>query len=182
MPTKSLASPTRKRQLGAERSTQPLPTVHEIPSDAKITWGRLAIIATVLAWVTYIVYTILRLFLNNGTESFQFTTEAVSYVIVVTFLTFSALMYLVARQGALQRFRDHVRVPRAELDSHFASHQGSLTVLVPSYSEEPGVVRATLWSAALQEYPDLRIVLLLDDPPHPSDPAVAVRQIGRAHV
>ena len=175
MPTKSLASPTRKRQFGAERSTQPLPTVHEIPSDAKITWGRLAIIATVLAWVTYIVYTILRLFLNNGTESFQFTTEAVSYVIVVTFLTFSALMYLVARQGALQRFRDHVRVPRAELDSHFASHQGSLTVLVPSYSEEPGVVRATLWSAALQEYPDLRIVLLLDDPPHPSDPAVAVR-------
>ncbi|MGO4785500.1 glycosyltransferase family 2 protein [Cryobacterium sp. W22_MBD10_FK3] len=175
MPSKSLASPARKRQLGAERSTQPLPTVHDIPSDAKITWGRLAIISTVLAWLAYVIYTILRQFLNNGTESFRFTTEAVSYVIVVTFLTFSALLYLVARQGALQRFRDHVRVPRAELDSHFASHQGSLTVLVPSYSEEPGVVRATLWSAALQEYPDLRIVLLLDDPPHPTDPAVAAQ-------
>jgi cellulose synthase (UDP-forming) len=175
VPSKSLASPARKRQLGAERTTQPLPTVHEIPSDSKITWGRLAIIATVLAWVGYIVYTILRQFLNNGTESFRFTTEALSYVIVVTFLTFSALMYLIARQGALQRFRDHVRVPRAELDSHFASHQGSLTVLVPSYSEEPGVVRATLWSAALQEYPDLRIVLLLDDPPHPSDPVIAAQ-------
>jgi cellulose synthase (UDP-forming) len=179
--SKSLASPVRKRQLGAERSTQPLPTVHEIPSDAKITWGRLAIIATVVAWFGYIVYTILRQFLNNGTESFRFTTEALSYVIVVTFLTFSALMYLVARQGALQRFRDHVRVPRAELDSHFASHRNSLTVLVPSYSEEPGVVRATLWSAALQEYPDLRIVLLLDDPPYPADPAVAAQlQVSRS--
>ncbi|MCU1447353.1 glycosyltransferase family 2 protein [Cryobacterium sp.] len=175
MPSKSLTSPARKRQLGAERNTEPLPTVHDIPSDSKITWGRLAIIATVAAWVAYIIYTILRQFLNNGTESFRFTTEAVSYVIVVTFLTFSALMYLIARQGALQRFRDHVRVPRAELDSHFATHQGSLTVLVPSYSEEPGVVRATLWSAALQEYPDLRIVLLLDDPPYPADPAVALQ-------
>jgi len=175
VPSKSLASPARKRQFGAERSTQPLPTVHDIPSDSKITWGRLAILATVLAWVAYIIYTILRQFLNNGTESFRFTTEAVSYVIVVTFLSFSALMYLIARQGALQRFRDHVRVPRAELDSHFATHQGSLTVLVPSYSEEPGVVRATLWSAALQEYPDLRIVLLLDDPPHPTDPVVAAQ-------
>lgn len=175
MPSKSLASPARKRQFGAERSTHPLPTVHDIPSDSKITWGRLAIIATVLAWVAYIIYTILRQFLNNGTESFRFTTEAVSYVIVVTFLSFSALMYLIARQGALQRFRDHVRVPRAELDSHFTTHQGSLTVLVPSYSEEPGVVRATLWSAALQEYPDLRIVLLLDDPPHPTDPVVAAQ-------
>ncbi|ASD21699.1 glycosyltransferase [Cryobacterium sp. LW097] len=175
MPSKSLASPARKRQLGAERSTQPLPTVHDIPSDAKIIWGRLAIISTVLAWLAYVIYTILRQFLNNGAESFRFTTEAVSYVIVVTFLTFSALLYLVARQGALQRFRDHVRVPRAELDGHFANHQGSLTVLVPSYSEEHGVVRATLWSAALQEYPDLRIVLLLDDPPHPTDPAVAAQ-------
>lgn len=51
----------------------------------------------------------------------------------------------------------------------FASKQPSLTVLVPSYRANPEVVRATLLSAALQEYPDMRIVLLLDDPPNPSD-------------
>ena len=175
MLTKSPGSPARKRQLGVERTTQPLPTVHDRPSDSKITWGRLAIVATVLFWLGYLIYTVMRQFLNNGTESFRFTTEAISYLIVVTFLTFSALMYLVARQGALQRFRDHVRVPRAELDSHFATRTGPMTVLVPSYSEEPGVVRATLWSAALQEYPSLRVVLLLDDPPHPTDPAVVAQ-------
>jgi len=175
MSSKSLASPARKRQLGAERSTVPLSTVHARPSDAKITWGRLAIVITVLAWFTYLVYTIMRQFLNNGTESFRFTTEAISYLVVVTFLTFSALMYLIARQGALQRFRDHVRVPRAELDAHFTDNEGTMTVLVPSYAEEPDVVRATLWSAALQEYPSMRVVLLLDDPPRPSDPAVAAR-------
>ncbi len=173
MNTSPIGAPTRKRQWGAERSTVPLPTVHERPSDAKITWGRLAILVTIVAWFGYLIYTVMRQFLNNGTEGFRFTTEAISYVVVLTFLTFSALMYLVARQGALQRFRDHVRVPRAELDSHFADYDKSITVLVPSYSEEPAIIRTTLWSAALQEYPSMRVVLLLDDPPHPTDPDVA---------
>ncbi len=136
--------------------------------------GRLAIVATIVFWAAYVVSTIVRQFMDNGTN-FRFTMEATSYLIVVTFLSFSALMYLVARQGALQRFRGHVRVPRAELDRHFADHTGSMTVLVPSYAEEPQVVRQTLWSAALQEYPALRVVLLLDDPPFPTDPAIAAR-------
>lgn len=101
--------------------------------------------------------------------------EAISYVVVVTFLTFSALMYLLARQGALLRFRDHVRVPRAELDRHFSMKQSSITVLVPSYAEEPRVVRSTLWSAALQESPAMRVVLLIDDSPNPTEPATAAR-------
>ncbi|NKX49109.1 glycosyltransferase [Arthrobacter deserti] len=84
-------------------------------------------------------------------------------------------MYLLARQGALHRFREHKRAPRGELDRHFAEYHDGITVLVPSYAEEPDVVRATLWSAALQEFPDLRVVLLLDDPPFPTDPAVKER-------
>ncbi|WP_207456706.1 glycosyltransferase family 2 protein [Herbiconiux sp. SYSU D00978] len=175
MPENPSVARTRRRQWGAEKRLKPLPSVHPVPSDRKITLSRLAIVATVLFWLIYVVYTIVRQFLNNGTESFRFTTEAISYLVVVTFLTFSALMYLIARQGALQRFRDHVRVPRAELDRHFSDNQRSMTVLVPSYAEEPDVIRATLWSAALQEYPKLRIVLLLDDPPFPTDPAVAAR-------
>ncbi len=157
---------------------RPLPSVHPRPSDRAITLGRLAIVATIAFWLLYLVTTIIRQFIDNGPVSFRFTMEAISYLVVVTFLTFSALMYLVARQGALQRFRDHVRVPRAELDQHFADAHGSMTVLVPSYAEEPEVVRTTLWSAALQEYPSLRVVLLLDDPPAPSSPAVAAK-LGR---
>ncbi|MET4782358.1 glycosyltransferase family 2 protein [Glaciihabitans sp. UYNi722] len=174
MTTHSTISPARKRQFGSERRTDSLPTIHARPSDRRITFGRLAIIATVLFWIAYVVSTIIRQFIDSGTN-FRFTMEAVSYLVVVTFLSFSALMYLVARQGALQRFRSHVRVPRAELDRHFSTHTGSMTVLVPSYAEEPQVVRQTLWSAALQEYPSLRVVLLLDDPPFPTDPAVATR-------
>jgi len=175
MPAIPSIAPARKRQWGAERSTEPLPTIHVRPSDRQIAMSRLAIVATVVFWAIYVVYTILRQFIDNGTQNFRFTTEAVSYVIVVTFLTFSALMYLVARQGALIRFRDHVRVPRAELDRHFAQNHSSITVLVPSYSEELVVIRSTLWSAALQEYPEMRVVLLVDDPPFPTDPDVAAK-------
>ncbi|WP_345761337.1 glycosyltransferase family 2 protein [Diaminobutyricibacter sp. McL0608] len=175
MSSTSTYQPARKRQFGAERRTEPLPTVHPRPSDRKITFSRIAIVLTVSFWVIYVVTTIIRQFLDSGTQNFRFTMEAIGYVVVVTFLTFSALMYLIARQGALQRFSKHVRVPRAELDRHFADHQSSMTVLVPSYAEEPHVVRATLLSAALQEYPSLRVVLLLDDNPYPADSAVAAQ-------
>jgi cellulose synthase/poly-beta-1,6-N-acetylglucosamine synthase-like glycosyltransferase len=176
MPEMLDGAPKRRRQWGSERRTQPLDTLHARPSDRKLVLGRLAILATISFWSIYVVYTVIRQFLDSGTESFRFTTEALSYLVVVTFLTFSALMHLVARQGALERFATHVRVPRAELDRHFGTgHEAPLTVLVPSYAEEPDVVAATLWSAALQEYPALRVVLLLDDPPFPTDPEVAAR-------
>jgi cellulose synthase (UDP-forming) len=164
----------QKRQWGAERRTQPLPTIHDRPSDRKIAAGRIAIILTVLFWAAYVVSTVLRQFLDRGIN-YNFTMQAVSYLIIVTFLCFSAVMYLVARQGAMREFARHVRVPRAELDRHFGGSESSMTVLVPSYAEEPQVVRQTLWSAALQEYPSLHVVLLLDDPPFPTKDAIRER-------
>ena len=165
----------RRRQFGTEKSTTPLPSLHPRASNAKIIRGRLGILATIILWATYVVYTVVREFLNSGTAGFRFTTEALSYLIIVTFLMFSALMYLISRQGALQRFRNHQRVPRGVLDNHFGEGHGTLTALVPSFAEEPAVVRATLWSAALQEYPSIRLVLLIDDDPNPADPALQTR-------
>ncbi|HEY5695626.1 MAG TPA: glycosyltransferase family 2 protein, partial [Candidatus Saccharimonadales bacterium] len=158
---------TFKRQWGAERRLSPLSVTHSKPSTRKIAFSRLAIVLTVLFWMVYIISVVIRQFFD-GPHTFQFTMQAIGYVVVVTFLTFSALMYLMARQGALQRFSAHVRIPRAELDRHFSKSQPSITVLVPSYSEEPQVIRKTLLSAALQEYPNIRVVLLLDDKPNPT--------------
>ena len=162
-----------RRQRGSEKRSEPLSIVHPKPSGRKITLGRLAIVVTITAWLLYLVTTVVRQLADNPNAGFRFQVEAVSYVLVVTFLTFSALMYLLARQGALYRFRDHARVPRGELDRHFVDYKEGITVLVPSYAEEVQVVRGTLWSAALQEFPDLKVVLLLDDPPHPKDPQAA---------
>ncbi|WP_154605129.1 MULTISPECIES: glycosyltransferase family 2 protein [Arthrobacter] len=164
-----------RRQWGSEKRSEPLSIVHPKPSGRKITLGRLAIVVTILAWLLYLFTTVVRQLADNPNAGFRFQVETVSYVLVVTFLTFSALMYLMARQGALYRFRDHKRVPRGELDRHFANYHDGITVLVPSYAEEVQVVRGTLWSAALQEFPDLKVVLLLDDPPAPTDPATAAK-------
>lgn len=159
---------TRKRQWGAERRLAPLPTIHSRPSTRTMIFSRLAVVTTICLWTLYVISTIIRQFFD-GPKSFQFTLEAIGYLVVVTFLTFSALMYLIARQGALERFSKHIRVPRAELDRHFTQDQPSITVLIPSYSEEPSVIRKTIMSAAIQEYPGMRIVLLVDDKPNPSN-------------
>ncbi|MDH6180247.1 cellulose synthase (UDP-forming) [Microbacteriaceae bacterium SG_E_30_P1] len=171
----SPGAPARRRQWGAETRTRPLSTVHPTPSTLKVTLGGVAIAFTVVAWIAYVLTTVVRQFFDDGPVSFQFTMETISYLVVVSFLTFSALMYLIARQGALLRFGTHSRAPRAQLDRHFTHNQRPMTVLVPSYAEEPDVVSKTLWSAALQEYPALRVVLLVDDPTYPTDPAIAAR-------
>lgn len=155
----------KKRQWGTEKQTTPLPIVHDKPSGLKIALSRLAVISTVIFWVMYASSVIIRQ-LIEGPKNYQFTVEIFGYLVVVTFLTFSALMYLIAREGAFQRFSKHIRVARAILDKYFAQHQPAITVLIPSYSEESQVIRKTLLSAALQEYPNMRIVLLLDDNPY----------------
>lgn len=132
----------------------------------------MAIVLTLIFWLIYISSTLLRQFIDSDVN-YQFTMEAFGYAFVVTVFTFSALVYLVTRQGALQRFQKHTRVPRYLLDQHFSQHQPSITVLIPSYNEETSVIRKTILSAALQEYPKIRVVLLIDDNPNPKDPIVA---------
>ncbi|MES2867828.1 glycosyltransferase family 2 protein [Microbacterium profundi] len=174
VPADDRAKP-RRRQWGTERSRRPLPAVHERPSTRKLILARFAIWVTVAMWALYVLTVTMTLFLSGVFDTTWRVIEGVSYVVVVSFLTFSALMYLVARLGAFQRFRTHRRAARADLDRHFSDEHRPLTVLVPSYAEEPGIIRKTLWSAALQEYPHLRVVLLIDDAPSPSDPAVLER-------
>jgi len=167
----SAAVKRRRRQWGSERPRPPLDII-EKPAGTATTWlGGLALTATVVAWIIYLTQVVISYFIDHGIHDSGFIWQTLAYVILMTFLTFSAFMYLLARQGALYRSRGHVRVPRAEIDASMTSSRPSLTVLVPSYCEDPAVVRSTLLSAALQEYPGMRIVLLLDDPPSPADTA-----------
>lgn len=151
------------------------PIVHATPTGRALAGARLAIAATVLTWLGYVGHSVWLHLTGPALGEPRTLGILVVAIVGVTLLTFSALMYLVARLGAMHRLRGHVRVPRAELDEHFSRHRSTITVLVPSYAEEPRVVRTTLWSAVLQEFPATRVVLLLDDPPHPTDPTAAAR-------
>lgn len=112
--------------------------------------------------------------------------EEVVFVLIVSYLFWASALYFVCRLGYLTRCRSHRPVPREALEAVYDAGPAAppLTVLIPSYREEEQIVRQALLSAALMEYPDRRIVLLIDDPPAPADAASAaalraVRELPR---
>ncbi len=179
MQTTTDAPSARRRQWGSDRRTEPLPVVAPPVSEKRIRMGRLAIVLTVSAWFAYMCLSIFQQFIEGRANSARLVVEAVVYMTVVTALTASAMGYLITRIGFFYRISSHRRAPRAALDDFFDEHSPGLSVLVPSYQEDERVVRATLLSAALQEHPDLRVVLLIDDPPVPAD-AHAVNLLDQA--
>jgi hypothetical protein len=94
--------------------------------------------------------------------------EASAYAAVVTFLVYGGVVYQVTRLQALKRHGRHRAPARAQLEAIHDEASRSVVVLVPSYKEDIRVIRQTLLSAALQDYPDIEVVLLIDDPPSPA--------------
>ncbi|MDD4096551.1 MAG: hypothetical protein PHP22_09960, partial [Oscillospiraceae bacterium] len=75
------------------------------------------------------------------------------------------LVYQISRFGAILRLRKDVSVSRETLEEIYDSPEPpSVCILIPSYKEEICVLKQTVLSAALSEYPARRVVVLLDDP------------------
>lgn len=87
-----------------------------------------------------------------------------------SFLCYGTLIYLISRYGFFKRLSLTKAADPEELESFFQSCHLKLTYLVPSYKEEIPVIRKTLLSAALQKWQQRHVVLLIDDPPIPTDP------------
>jgi len=92
------------------------------------------------------------------------------FILIISLLIYGNLVYQCTRLGHLRREMNHSRADEEELESLFDGKPPSLTILVPSYKENVEVVRRTLLSAALQDYPDKHLVLLIDDPPNSISP------------
>ena len=129
--------------------------------------GQLAIVVTVVGWALFVVLTMTRTSIGGGHGRPPLGLATIGYMVIMSLLACSALAYLTTRLGYYSRTRTHRRATRSELSQPFEQSAPSLTVLIPSYQEDERVNRMTLLSAALQEYPDLELVLLIDDPPEP---------------
>ena len=105
--------------------------------------------------------------------------DAGAFLLIFAFLLYGSLSYHATRIGYFKRLRSHVRARRNALERVYDRPARPLTFLVPSYKEELPIIRQTLMSAALQEYPNRRIVLLIDDPCDAAD-ASALRAIDAA--
>ena len=91
------------------------------------------------------------------------------FMLIVALLIWGSLVYQLTRLAYFLRRLDHRPASARALEEFSDGAVPSLTVLVPSYKEEPQVVQRTLFSAALQDYPNRRVVLLIDDPAHPAN-------------
>jgi cellulose synthase (UDP-forming) len=92
--------------------------------------------------------------------------EPVVFFFLVAALVYGSIVYQLARVGYFRRLQRHLPTSETELRVFRSSSTlPSLSVLVPSYKEASAVVRKTLLSAVLLDYPNLRVVLLIDDPP-----------------
>ena len=95
------------------------------------------------------------------------------FIVIVALLTWGSFVYLLTRIAFYRRRLDHRPAPAVVLEKFFDGTAPTLTVLVPAYREEAQLVRRTLLSAALQDYPNRRVVLLIDDPASPTSVADA---------
>jgi cellulose synthase/poly-beta-1,6-N-acetylglucosamine synthase-like glycosyltransferase len=155
-----------KRQWGGDRRS-PLPVLAAPAPESTMLIGQMAIVVTVLGWALFVVLTLTRSSIGGAPDRPPLDLATIGYLVVMSLLACSALAYLTTRLGYYSRTRSHRRATRAELTQPFERSAPSLTVLIPSYQEDERVNRMTVLSAALQEYPDLEIVLLIDDPPEP---------------
>ncbi len=162
------AKRARRTQWGRDRRALPQSTLVPRVSDGRVAVGRMLVVGTVVAWLAYVLTWLADQFITGAHHTARGRVEAVVYLITVTFLAASALAYLTCRLGFFYRARDHRRMPRAALEHFFSRNQPSLTVIIPSYKEDERIIRSTVLSAALQDYPSLRVVLLIDDPPNPT--------------
>ena len=89
----------RRTQWGADRRTRPLPAVPQPVSDRRVAMARLAIVVTVIGWVSYLIWWLFADFFHPGFETAADRAEAVLYLLIVTLLTASAVAYLIERNG-----------------------------------------------------------------------------------
>jgi cellulose synthase (UDP-forming) len=134
------------------------------------TW--IAIAVTVIATL-FLYKDIYGVFRENGhSRSWAHLALDLIFAAVFLVLIYGNLVHQLARAGYLRRLKHYLECKRGFLDTCYPCEEAlpPVTILVPSYKEELRIIRQALVSSALQDYPARRVVLLIDDPPNPTNP------------
>ena len=160
----------------------PAPSPRALRREIIYTCTGIAITSTIaLCWLAKLALNSLRWFHAGNV---RVGLEDSILIPALTFFFMGQLVYLFCRFGFLRRTQSHRPASRDEIESVYDSERPPpLMILVPAYCERIEVVRKTMLSAALLEYPDRRVVLLIDDPPVPANAKAAsdlaaVRQVA----
>lgn len=125
-------------------------------------------IAITLLVSTFVIYDVAGVMIEDLSAGAWMTLFShTALTLIILFLIYGGLVYQICRLSYLRRLWAHRPSSRQQLETIYDNPAPSLTFLIPSYKEERSVVFMTMMSAALQEYPNRRIALLIDDPPFP---------------
>src|SRR2546425_3239981 len=142
-----------------------------VRTEIRLGWALLVVTAAVTGLLGWELTDTVARFLRN--EDWAAAAGHLVFMGIVAALLYGSVVYQLTRIGSFQRRATFAPATDHELSRTYHEAAGKLVVLVPSYKEEVKVVRRTLMSAALQDYPRRRVVLLIDDPPAPQDSAEA---------
>jgi cellulose synthase/poly-beta-1,6-N-acetylglucosamine synthase-like glycosyltransferase len=91
------------------------------------------------------------------------------YLFLTAILIYGGVVYQLTRAFYIRRTSKTFKQLKQPLGAT-SRNSIDLTVLVPSFKEEYNTIYQTLMSAVFQEFVTKRLVLLIDNPPNPSDP------------
>ncbi len=100
----------------------------------------------------------------SGETDTKLWFQTILFTGLVLFLIYGNIGYQLTRLAHIARLANHHPSDDSELSEVFDQMAPPLSIIVPSYKEEPEIVRQTLLSGALQTYPNRKITLLIDDP------------------
>ena len=129
--------------------------------------GRVAIAVTSVCATLFLVQSIGKL---TSAESVGGIVEQSVFIFFCICMLYGSFVYQFSRLGYVRRGRTQESATPEDTDSYIHGEtDASAVYLIPSYKEDERVIWQTVVSAVLQDHGNRRVVLLIDDPPDPSD-------------
>lgn len=125
-----------------------------------------AIAFTIVFTIVLIVFLVKNFLQKIATLEYYEASLQFCFIVIVLLFLYGTLVYLMCRLGYWQRRIDLQAINSEILDTFFDTNQPArVSYIIPSYKEDIRIIKQTLLSAVLQEYPQKEVVLLIDNPP-----------------
>lgn len=133
-------------------------------STKEITITRVSLMITLGIVVGLVCFLVMQAVIGYEGHHFLFAARVIAFGASVVFLIYGSVVYQFCRLGYYQRRLDHKAASEPVRPDAWQKRGRPLTILIPSFKEERSVIWQTMVSAALAEYSEKTVVLLIDDP------------------
>ena len=133
----------------------------------EIRFAQLSLAATLICLAGTAQYFGERFLQAVNVSDWRTLTEIAIFTLALGAITHSNLLYHICLIGHYRRTRAHRAVAPEKLEAVYDAPAPKMSIIIPAYKEERSVNWQTMLSAALSEYPEKNVVLLIDDPYRP---------------